>query len=1205
MKIKFYILPLLLFLSMWSMAQPCSGLTVNFTSAESRCVATGSITVSVSGGSGNYTYKAIGPVTTNTTSSNVITGLAPGYYTVVVKDIVNSCILQQDSVPVAGSYNDPRFQLTKTDASCAGNDGTISMINQQYGRSPFIYTIVAPSPSNVGVSNSTGNFTGLTPGEYAIQLQDSCGGIQVRRITIENYRWWFDSLSVVRTGCDSANVFIRIKDNKGNINTSGTAFSGFMYGYVLNGDTTWHASYNFKMLLGTGRSLTIVVKDNCGNIQSSAWYLPDSVKPSLGAVNYSSLSCLTYTASVAGQNLTSPGFCLYNSANVIVDCNTTGVFTNLSYDSSYCIKATDNCYDTVITRCFTLQHAVPSVGVTVAISNQNCTGFTATITGQQNLTSPNYCLLDENGVQIVCNSTGVFTNIPYGNYCITVNDGCIDTLIQRCFTVTKPVAILTGYTITGSNCSNFRVNVSGDNLIDPLYCLYDNLGNVIDCNSSGSFTGIPHGSYCIKAISCGDTTNSVCFNTSRPVPSVGAGITVINRKCTTFSVGIWGQTNLTGPNYCLYNNNDSLISCNSTGNFYDIPYGSYCIKVQDACYDTTIVRCFTETHFLPSVSGTMQLLSSACTTVSFRVNGSNLTTPTYCLYNGADSLLACNTTGTFNNYPYGLYCVVVDDGCIDTSIRVCQTFAPVRGLTLVTSKSCTINNANIDVRFSNSSSPYHIEVYHPNGSKVYDTTTAANPFRMQMPSLPAGTQYKVVGTDKCGNKDSAMITPNANMVTKNITVKDKCPGSLWLNGSGDILATVTSNWYAVIPSIIKKDGTGFNKSYSSVSDNIYTFADLEPAQYIVEYKQSSCNGKVYDTVTVSPYTYPSQGQSAVYQCDNKSFSLGADAQGGVSPYTFQIIGSVPSLPAIITPPQSSAVFNIDNDAIYSLIRLRTVDACGNATLNDVSVLPLQNIAVTASNTCFYQNITLSVDTIPNATYLWYRKTTPTDSVQVGSGLTYNLPFFVPEQTGQYICKVSVNDGCVTRLSNFTLDGNCGDGVLPATFRLNGKKAGAINQLFWSNTIDRNVVKYSVERKVSKENSYQSIGSVLVHNGSSYFFNDNHPASGWNEYRLKIVYANKTEYSNTVTLKGDVERIDVYPNPVKNVLQISLYSQKATDYKIELFTSRGLLVYHTIAKNIRSATLTCPRNTKWYPGMYLLRITDSVTGISEIRKLLFE
>ncbi|MGZ8544666.1 MAG: hypothetical protein ACXWV0_05185, partial [Flavisolibacter sp.] len=1168
MKVKFYLLPIILFLNFSLAAQNCASINIGYSTLESRCVATGSITINATGGSGNFNYQAIGPISTMVTSTPVITGLPGGVYTIRVIDVTLNCISEVQNVVVAGTYSDPRFQLSKTDGTCAGNDGTISAINVQYGRAPFTYTIIAPSPSAIGTTNTTGNFSGLTPGEYYVRLQDSCGGIQVRAVTIENYSWWIDQMSVTRFGCDSADVSIDLEDNKGNTNSSVITFSGFTYGVVVNpGDTTWFSEHEFRIYIGTRRSVTIVVKDGCGNIKTSAWHLPANQKPSLGNPSLTNLVCAGFNASVTGLNLTNPEFCLYDNSNVLISCNTTGVFNNLAY-GSYCIRATDLCYDTVITRCFSAARAVPSIGATVNLSNQNCSTFTATVTNKQNLTSASFCLYDNADALLECNTTGIFTNVPYGNYCIKVLDGCVDTLITRCFSSARPVATLTNYTITGSNCDGFNVSVNGNNLNDPVYCLFDNLGNVITCNSTGIFTGLDHGNYCIRAISCGDTTNNLCFGSSMPVPAVATNVQISNRQCSTFTATVTGQVNLTNPSFCIFDASDNLIVCNTNGVFDDLPYGSYCIKIINTCYDTTITRCFTQAPLVPSVNATMQLLSSNCTSVSIRATGTNLSSPTYNLYDAGDILIATNTTGTFNNYPYGAYCIEVVDGCYDTTMRVCRSFAPVRGVSLTTSKSCTIGTAYVDVLFANGNSPYTIDVFHPDGSLVHTATTSSNPLRIQLASLPLGTQYKVVGTDNCGNRDSAMITPDANIVSTAVSVRSKCPSASWLNGAGDLLASCSSNYHAVTPRIIKKNNVNFIKNHSSVTAGVYTFADLEPASYIMEYTQTTCNGKLYDTVTIPPYAYPSQGQSAIYQCDNNSFSLGADVQGGVSPYSFQIIGSMPSSPDITTATQPSPVFNINTGTTYSLVRLRTVDACGNATLSDVSVLPLQNISISATDSCFFRNITLAVDTIPNAIYLWYRKTSPTDSVLLDTSLTYNMPFFLPEQAGEYICKMIVNDGCVTRLSYFSLDGACNE-VLPVSSQLLGRRNGTSNQLSWRGRDEDGIVKYVVERKGSNDQGFIPIGSVTAGQTNNYMFNDHKPARGENQYRLKMFYAQGFEYSNVVTLRSGASSIHVYPNPVTSRMQVSITGDKTTDYQVQLVNSSGQEIFNTKLKQVQS------------------------------------
>lgn len=1206
---KFYLLPFLLLIFSRAIAQDCSALQLSYSVNESRCVATGSITVTASGGSGTYNYKASGPISTPYTSSNIITGLQAGYYSVSMKDMASGCIKQVDSIYVPGSYADPRFQLLKTDASCAGNDGTISTSNQQFGRSPFTYTIISPSPSAVGTFNTSGNFTGLTPGEYYIRLQDSCGGIQVRQVTIENYDWWFDVTSVTKIDCSNAHAFITIKDNKGNNNTSGTAFNGFSYGVVIGTDTIWSTSNDFDFVLGTARNITLLAKDDCGNFHTSNWSLPANAKPSVGGIGLSDFTCTNFTATVNnGQNITSPDYCLYDSEDNLLECNSDGVFTHVLY-GSYCIKVTDACYDTTIVKCFVASRPIPAVAPNVSISNQNCASFTATITGQTNLINPNYCLTDTDNNIISCNTNGVFTDLPYGSYCIQITNGCSDTIISRCFTATRPVPVLKNYSITGADCSTFNVNITGDSLITPNYCLYDDLGNLITCDSSGNFTGIAHGSYCVKAISCGDTTAALCFSSSRPIPSVGPSVDITNKTCAGFTASINSQLNLTNPQYCLYDSTDVLLYCNTTGVFSDIAYGSYCIKIKDSCTDSTIVRCFTQWQAVPGINNTVQQTNSSCADFSAKVTGTNLTDPQYCVYDADNNLVACNATGVFDHLPYGSYCFEVHDGCKDTTMRVCKTFSAVRGLTITSAKSCSIGNTNVSVKFANANGPYRIQIFHPNGLIQYDTLTASNPFQILLPSLPTGTQYKIVGIDACNQKDTILITPDASIVTKSISVRSKCPTGAWINGAGDLQVSCTSNFYTTRPAIIKKDGAMFNKSYSSVSSNVYTFADLEPATYIVQYTMQTCNSKLYDTVTVQPYAYPSQGQSAVYQCDNNTLSLSSDVKGGVSPFSYEIFGSIPETPAITTAAQNDPVFSINTGTLYSLVRLRAIDACGNGTLDDVSVLPLQNVSVKASQLCFYQNTTLSVDTLHNATYEWYHKTTPTDSTLVGNGLSYNLPFFVPEEVGQYVCKVNVNDGCLMRFSSFTLDGQC-DGIvfLPVSLQLKGNIINNANQLSWVVNEENTIAAYVLERRTSNDNGFKTLKVFDVKSftgNNQYVFTDQQSGSGQNWYRIKIVYKNgQTGYSNVVALSV-ASNARVYPNPAKDQLYINLSSNRAADFTIQLFDLTGRKLYTSQQKSITNTTVIYKREKNINKGMYLLKIINTSTGTVETYKIFIE
>ncbi|MGZ4026683.1 MAG: T9SS type A sorting domain-containing protein [Flavisolibacter sp.] len=1204
---KLFFLPLFLLLLVRAVAQDCSSLQLSCTASESRCVATGSITVNASGGSGDYNYKATGPVSTPYTSSDVITGLQAGYYSVYVQDLSTGCVKKMDSVYVGGSYADPRFQLVKTDAGCAGNDGTISTMSQQFGRAPFTYTIIAPSPASVGTSNTTGLFTGLVAGDYSIRLQDSCGGIQVRQVTIESYDWWLDSVSVTRIGCDSAHFFARLKDNKGNSSESGHAFDGFSYGLVMGSDTLWNAKAPFDFLLSKNRNLTIVVKDLCGNLHASPWTLPADQRPSLDPPVQRDFTCSDFTASINNpQHLTNPQYCLFDSSQVQLGCNTDGVFTHLSY-GSYCIKTSDACYDTTIVQCFTAALPLPQVAATVAISGEDCASFTAAITGQQHLINPNYCLYDTGHAVLSCNTSGIFPGLNYGSYCIEVTNSCSDTVISRCFTAQKPLPVLRGYAITNADCSSFHLTVTGDSLVQPNYCLYDSLGNVVACDSTGNFSGLAHGSYCIRAVSCGDTTAALCFTSTRPVPSVGPWVNINNIQCSGFTAGIVDQVNLTSPQYCLYDSKDSLLACNTTGVFFNLSFGFYCIKVKDSCTDSTIVRCFTQLRPVPGLDATVQQSHSTCTSFSATVTGTNLTNPQYCAYDNANQLISCNSTGVFDNLPYGAYCFTVHDGCVDTTMRICQTFSVVRGFSVNSSKSCTIGSTEMQIQFAGDNGPFRIRIYHPDGSLKLDTLSSTNPFQVLLPGLPAGTQYKLVGTDACNLKDTVLVTPDASMITKSISVKSKCPSGVWPNGAGDLQVHCTSNFYTTQPAIIKKDGNVFNRSYSSVSSDLYTFSDLEPATYIVAYTMQGCNSILYDTVTVRPYAYPSQGQSAIYQCDNSSLSLSSDVKGGVSPFNFQIIGSNPESPDITTGVQNSPVFSINTGTLYSLVRMRAIDACGNATLDDVSLLPLQNVTVKASQLCFYQNTTLTVDTIHNASYEWYKKTSATDSTLIGSGLSYNLPFFVPEEVGQYVCKVDVNNGCLMRYSSFTLDGQCGYSLLPISLQLKGREAGGVNQLSWEVREEKNVSAYILQKKEGDRGTFQNLANLAPKNlpgGSFYSLAD--PASTKNSwYRLKMLYRNGTaDYSNIVLMMPR-SRSRVYPNPARGQVFINLSAERPSAFLVQLFDMAGRRVYAAEQKDIVNTTLVYRREAAVSKGVYLIRITNTTTGLVESFRVVLE
>ncbi|MBI1781514.1 MAG: T9SS type A sorting domain-containing protein [Sphingobacteriales bacterium] len=1208
---KFYISLLLLNVLLFenkSFAQVCAGVDVTCVTYESRCSATGAVKINASGGSGNFSYKVTGAVSTSYTTSDSITGLSAGTYTVYIRDNAVNCTSAIANVVVDGNYADPRFLLTGTDVTCIhGTNGTISAIDQQFGRGPFSYAIISPSASHVGDVSVTGTFTGLSAGDYLIQLSDSCGGLQTRSITLLDYDWWINSHTEIKTNCNELGVTVNLIDNKGNTNASGTVFNGYLYGVTTTaGDTTWYSTKTFTDTIGSARSADIVVKDLCGNTKKVSW-IDTSIPSVANAVLQVATGCNEVTASITGQqNLTTPYYCLYDSSGTLLTCDSTGVFSGLTY-GSYCIRIQNSCYDTLIERCFTVGPVIPNGGV-VAYSNISCNSFTATITGGTNLINAQYCLYDSLSNLITCNSTGIFDNLNFGSYCINITDGCYDTTIVRCFSFNHPVPVIGNTNTSNFSCAGFTLSVdSSSNVFNPQYCLYDSTGALITCNNTGVFDTLTYGSYCIHLTdSCSDTTVIKCITVSRPTPGI-SGIKTSAMGCAGFSATVQGQQNFFNPLYCLYDSSGAIIICNTTGVFDTLSYGAYCIHITDSCFDSTIVQCFSLYKPVTSLSGSVKISNKNCSTftASLQGQGQNLTSPQYCLYSDT-TLITCNYTGVFDSLAYGSYCIHVKDSCYDTTIIKCFSVNPSpASISVNANPSCVLGKTDLSVLFNGgTTSPYYVYVYNPSGVLVAsDTSNSTNIHLRYLIPLDSGLKYEVIGVNGCGSKDTVFVKPDISYFTRTISTQAKCPGALFPNGSTDATLIISTNFNGPVPKIIKKNGSTANIVYTththtSAADT-YNFLQLEPATYIFSTVDDNCGLIRYDTVNVSPYTYPALQKSAAYQCDNNAFSVGTSVTGGVSPMMYEIIQSTPATPSIVSPPQSSPIFTINNGNIYSLVRLRVTDACGNASLNDASVLPLAVMTIDVSTDCLYGASVLSVDSsMANATYSWYRKTSVTDSILISTSPSYFLDSVMPSDTGQYVCRVSVNKGCLTRLAYYNLTGNC-IVALPGQVQMNlsasAQKNGAA--LLWNVSNDQNVIKYIVEKSQTKNGVFISIGEVSTtgtykagkYNYTDYLFNNT------SYYRIKAVTANgKIVYSNIFQLNGVFSDLQIFPNPATDGFVIKVKDSKNQLYTIALYNLYGQIISHS-TQTISGNIIRIKRPANLAPATYIVSLYNHQEG----------
>lgn len=1208
---KFYLLILTLtfLIPSFVVAQTCANFQATFKVYESRCAATGAIKIKATGGTGSYKYRVSGPVSINFTTTDSITGLSAGNYNIEVVDINSGCKFFGYSINVGGNYSDPRFSMVATDITCEGeNNGTISATNVQNGRAPFTYTIVAPSTMGIGTANSNGVFTNLSAGNYTVQLTDSCGGIQTRAVSIADYSWTIQSHTFKKTLCDVATGTLVVRDSRGNVSNT-TGINGMMYGIVRGvNDTLWSSNPTITFNTNGMTSTTAVAKDNCGKVKvvNVNLNLTLSVSPT---VKIDNITCTSFRASAQGvTNFFDPVFYLLDAAGNDITNNTTGVFDNLSF-GSYAIKVVDPCTGGSIIRVFSKAQAVVSLNANVSVLNKACNTFTARVTGQQGVKNPVYNIYDENDNLITSmspNATGNFDNLPYGSYKITMKDGCVDTTIVRYVSASRPVPVIKPLSFYNVRCEYFDFNVTADSLYSAQYCLYDNNNVLVTCNNTGVFTNIEHGDYCVEINDlCNGTTIKRCFT------SLDLGVDndlslSYNKTCDDFTVTV-NTTNFKNSEFKLYKFDNTFVDENSTGIFSGLQFGKYYVTAHVACPETTVRRDFTVDQVKPTGNPNLQISNQKCDIFDLTVAGvSNLTSPIYTLKNATGVIISSGSSAKFTGLTYGKYTVEIKNSCYDTTLSVTQTFAaPARSANVTASKSCNYGMAKLT--FTASVYPVTVVVMNPNNVMVASkVVTKANEVIDNLPALNPGEQYTVNFSWTCAGTLSSKVSPEVNFLNHSASVEQFCPGSTWPNGYGNIIAEATTNAGNLNVSIVKKNNVAFTKNADNNIGSVYSFMNLEPATYQLRYfAADGCNVYFYDEVVIVPYQYPDMSRSTAFQCDNTGFSVGAYINNGVGPFTYEIISSTPSTPSIVSPPQSSPIFNIDNGELYELIRLRAVDACGNATLGDASILPLANNTVRGTtDNCIGTHVKLSIDTVINSVVTWtYKKNENDQEIELGKGFSYQIDPFTMSDVGYYYCNVVMNNGCITRRYEFYLDGAC-HGVLPVmSVDLKGRMQNEKSILNWTVQSGEDIKSIIVER--SNGGEFENIGQVQIKGtgDAAYQFTDEMPGAE-NQYRLKVVFeGGKSVYSKVIYLAGKQNAaVSVFPNPATDYVNIEYNSSAQSTWAVELISISGQKVFSN--QNVSGRSFRIQRTSAMPSGMYMVKLTNNKTGEVTNNKVLF-
>ena len=400
------------------------GITLSSSSTQATCGnANGGASVSITAGTGPFTYAWSPGGATTSSISNV----AAGDYTVTVNG-ANSC--SSSTTVTVSSTNAITLSNNSTNTTCGNDNGTVST-SITAGNGPFTYAWSPGGATTASVSN-------LASGNYTVTVNGAGGCSATGSVTIGASTGVALNTSATNANCNQTNGSATVIASGGS--------GSYTYSWSPGNATTATATN-----LATG-NYTVSVNDGQGCSNTASVYVPQNT---------------TLTATVTGTNVT----CGSNNDGTInlTPSGGTGPYTYLWSPNSATTQdltgLTTGLYSVTIydaSGCqFSINYAVDSdntMQVTSNVQDETCKGYhdgsiDLTVAGG---TGP-YTYLWTPGNT----TTQDLSGLSEGNYSVVVTDqgnGCISTLS---FTIAAgynfPVTITqSGDTLTATSSPNYQ-----------------------------------------------------------------------------------------------------------------------------------------------------------------------------------------------------------------------------------------------------------------------------------------------------------------------------------------------------------------------------------------------------------------------------------------------------------------------------------------------------------------------------------------------------------------------------------------------------------------------------------------------------------------------------------------------------------------------------------------------------------------------------
>jgi large repetitive protein len=656
------------------------------------CNGTG--TANVTGGIGPFTYSWTNAVGTVIGTSNSITGLCAGTYTVTVND-ASLCTPPQTATVTIPASTPP--VVTTTAETCAGYNNGIANINNAPGAGPYTVTITGPTTSTIIEANTaaaSANFTGLPDGVYTYTVTGSGGCSFTGTFTINPGP---PCCSVTAAGtpalCNGGST--------GTATATPTGLASYSYSWTTAPvQITQTAS---GLAAGT---YTVTMTDASGCVATASVTItqPTAITGSLTPVNPlcngGSTGSITVTGAAGGTGALTYSLNggAYQASNVFTGL-TAGSYTINIKDANGCI--------TTLTTTLVNPPLLTSALVSTTPATCGASNGAITVSGSGGTGALSY---DLNPGPV--NGTGVFTALAAGTYSVIVTDanGCTSTVsgITVGSSAGPTASILSQTNVSCFGGVNGSVLIGATGGTAPITYTIDLAGPTapVGPQASNSFVNLTTGTYTVTVTDANGCTGTTTFTITSPTQlTYTSSFTpaTCNGVCDgTITINPSGGT----PGYQFSSNNG--LTFGPANPMTGLCAGNIFVVVQDAngCLANSLVVMTQPAAITATFTPTNPICQGICNG-QIAVTATAGGTPGYTYSINGGAFAAAPTT--FTGLCSGANTVIIEDanGCQLTNV---QNLVDPPGYTITvvdTQEShCGFNDGALEVVASGGAAPY-------------------------------------------------------------------------------------------------------------------------------------------------------------------------------------------------------------------------------------------------------------------------------------------------------------------------------------------------------------------------------------------------------------------------------------------------------------------------------------------------------------------